>query len=69
MKAYCIVTIARQMNGDAVGIRFEKCYKDLSKAQAHADTLSKETIETVQSPQGPVQFSCERGVHEFDIEE
>lgn len=69
MKAYCVVTISRQVNGEAVGVRFDKCFTDLAKAQAHVNSLAKTMFETVATPQGQVQFSCERGLHEIEVEE
>jgi hypothetical protein len=63
MKAYCIMTIARQVNGEAVGVRIEKCFTNQEKAQVYINSLAKQVVETVNG----VSFSCERGLHELDI--
>jgi hypothetical protein len=69
MKAYFIVTIGRQLNGELVTVRFEKAFLELARAEMFVNGLAKQVLEKVMTPQGQVDFVCERGVHEIDIEE
>lgn len=69
-KVFFVVTIARQTEGEVVSVRFEKAFTTASKADAYAKTLAKTFTETINVPNyGPVQFVCERGVHDIDVEE
>ena len=69
-KVFCVVTIARQTEGEVVSVRFEKAFTTASKADEYAKTLAKTFTETINVPNyGPVQFVCERGVHDIDVEE
>ena len=70
MKVFFVVTIARQMEGEVVSVRFDKAFTTASKADEYAKTLAKVFNETIVVPDyGPVNFVCERGVHEIDVEE
>lgn len=69
-KVFFVVTIARQVEGEIVSVRFEKAFTTASKADAFAKTLAKTSTETINVPNyGPVNFVCERGVQECDVEE
>jgi len=70
MKVFFVVTVARQVEGEIVSVRFEKAFTTATKADAYVKTLAKTSTETITVPgQGPVQFVCERGTHEIDVEE
>ena len=69
MKVFAVVTVGRQVDGDMITVRFEKAYARASKADEYAKSLGKTVTESIPTAQGPVQFVCERGVHEFDVEE
>jgi hypothetical protein len=70
MKIFFVVTIARQVEGEMISVKFEKAYTQASKADQYAQGLAKTTVETITVPGvGPVQFVCERGVHEIEVEE
>jgi len=70
MKVFFVVTIARQVEGEMLSVRFEKVFTQASKADAYAKGLAKSFTETITVPGvGPVQFVCERGVHESEVEE
>jgi hypothetical protein len=69
MKIYFVVTISRQVEGEMMLVRFEKAYKDVVKAQEYANTLSKNFTEKVQTPDGLIEFVCQRGIHEIILEE
>lgn len=69
MKIFFVVSVGRQIEGEMISIKFEKAYKQASKADEYAKGLAKVYNETVQTEQGPVEFLCERGVHEAELEE
>ena len=69
MKVFCVVTVGRQVDGDMITVRFEKCFSRASKADEYAKALGKVTTETITTATGPTPFVCERGVHEMDVEE
>lgn len=67
-KIWVIVTVARQVEGEYIQIKFEKAYLQASKADEYVKELAKVYTETVTVPGvGPVDFLCERGVHELEI--
>ncbi len=70
MKIFAVVTIARQYEGDMISLRFEKAYAEISKAQEYVKQLAKTFTETINVPNmGAIEFFCERGYHEIDVEE
>ena len=69
MKIFFVVTVARQIEGDIVSVSFEKCFNDKDKAESYYKKLRQEPIKTIQTENGPVQFACERRIHEIDMEE
>lgn len=68
MKVFFVVTVARQVEGDIISVSFEKCFSDQDKAEAYYKTLRDEPIKTIQYETGPIQFACERRIHEIDLE-
>lgn len=69
MKAFIVQTIARQINGEYIVVKIEKAFSRASKADEYAKNLAKNYNETINTPSGPVQCLCERGVIEIEIEE
>lgn len=69
MKIFFVVTVARQVEGEMVSIRFEKAFTSAAKADEYAKTLSKTYTENVPTPYGNVEFVAERGIHEILLEE
>ena len=70
MNVFFVVTIARQMEGEIISVRFEKAYTSAAKADEYVKSLAKSFNETIVVPDyGPVSFVCERGVHEITVEE
>ena len=70
MKVFFVVTVGRQVDGDMITIRFEdKCFKQASKADEFLKPLARKWTESITTPNGPVQFLCERGIHEAELEE
>jgi hypothetical protein len=69
MKIYFVVTISRQIEGEMMLVKFEKAYKDIAKAQEYANTLLKAYTEKIETPDGVIEFMCQRGIHEIILEE
>jgi hypothetical protein len=69
MKVYFVVTVARQVEGDIISVTFEKCFNDKDKAEAYYQKLRPEPLRTLTTEDGPIQFACERRIHEIDLEE
>lgn len=69
MKIFAVVTVARQVEGEYVVVKFEKAFTRASKADEYSKNLAKVYTETIQSPAGPVSCVCERGVIEVEVED
>lgn len=69
MKAFAIISIARQVDGEYCIVKIEKAYKDSILAESYAKNLSKKYAESIQTPNGPIDCVCERGIFEIDIED
>ena len=68
MKVFFVVTVARQVEGEIISVSFEKCFSDQDKAEAYYKTLIVEYVKTVTTETGPVQFACQRRIHEIELE-
>lgn len=63
-----MLSIARQYDGDIISLKFEKTFLTEEEAKDYIKNLQKTFVETVQVPGvGPVEFFCERGVHELEV--
>jgi len=69
MKVFAIISIARQVDGEYVVVKAEKAFKQASKADEYAKSLSKRYTESIPTPSGPMACICERGVFELDVDE
>lgn len=69
MKVFFIVTVARQIEGEIISVTFEKCFSDQEKAESYYKKLRQEPIKTIQTENGPIQFACERRIHEIELDE
>lgn len=69
MKVFCIISIARQVQGEYVVCKVEKAFANSTKASEYANSLARQYAETIQTPSGPIPCVCERGVFEIDVEE
>jgi len=69
MKIFFVATVGRQIEGELVIIRFERAFKQASKAEEFAKQLAKVYTETIKTEHGPVELYCERGVHEAELED
>lgn len=76
-KAFAVVTVARQIEGEYVAIRTDKAYKKASSADAELKKLKaqyttpegKINPQKISTPQGDLECFCEVGVFEIEIEE
>lgn len=70
MNVFFIATIGRQIEGDMITVRFEeKCFRQASLADEFLKPLARKWTESITTPTGPVQFLCERGVHQAELED
>lgn len=69
MKIYLIISIARQVDGEYCVVKTEKAYVSEDKANSFIKNLSKKYVETIPTPNGPIDCVCERGIFEVDVEE
>lgn len=67
MKAFAIISVARQVDGEYCVVKVEKAFKDPNAAEELAKSLSKRYAETINSPSGPIECVCERGIFEIDV--
>lgn len=69
MKAFAIISVARQVDGEYVIVKVEKAFTDTTKAQTFAQNLASRYHEEILMPNGvAVSCICERGVFEIEIE-
>lgn len=68
-KIFCVISVARQVDGEMCVVKTEKAFKSASKADDYSKSLAKRYAESITTPYGPMPFICERGVFEIDIEE
>lgn len=69
MKAFIVMTIARQFMGEMVFVRSEKGFQDKVKAEEFAKSLSSVTEESILVPGvGQVRCAVERGLYTIEIE-
>lgn len=68
-RIFCVITVARQVDGEYVAIKPEKAFLKASQADEYSKTLAKKYAENVATPMGLIQCLCERGVIEIDVEE
>ena len=69
MKAFAIISVARQVDGEYCVVKVEKAFKSSKKAGDFATNLARQYAETVNTPSGPMKCVCERGVFEIEIDE
>lgn len=70
MKAFCIISVARQVDGEYIVVKVEKAFSSREKADAIARDLAHRYHENISMANGTsISCVCERGVFEIDIEE
>ena len=65
---YAIISVARQVEGEYIVVKPEKAFRSKQKAEDEVNKLAKQYAETIQTPTGPIQCVCTRGVFEIDLE-
>lgn len=68
-KIFCVISVARQVDGEMCVVKVEKSYRSASKADEYSKSLAKKYTESINTPYGPIPFICERGVFEVDVED
>lgn len=70
MKAFAIVSVARQVDGEYVVVKIDKAFLNREKAQTFAQNLAMRYNEQISMPDGTsISCICERGIFEIEIEE
>lgn len=70
MKAFALISVARQVDGEYVIVKVEKAFSTREKADQVARDLAYRYHENIPMPDGTsLSCVCERGVFEIDIEE
>lgn len=67
-KVYAIVSVARQADGEYVVVKPERAYFSKDNAEKFVNSLARQYAEVIQTPTGPVECVCTRGVFELDVE-
>ena len=68
-KVFCIISVARQVDGEYVVVKIEKAFTQASKADEYAKGLAVRYAESISTPSGIIACVCERGVFEIDVDE
>ena len=68
-KVFCVISMARQVNGEMVWNKPEAAFTSAQKAEEFAKNLARQYTESIQTSQGPVECFCERGILEFEVKE
>lgn len=70
MKAFVIINVARQVNGEMVFVKIEKAFKSYTKAEEYLKPLAKNSTEIIQNSNGfSIECSCMKSIYEIEIEE
>lgn len=69
MKAYVVISVARQVDGEYCLVKTEKAFTDSLSAETYANDLAKRYTEKISTPNGEIDCVCERGIFEVDIEQ
>ena len=78
MKLFCVITVARQVDGEFVFIQTQKAFKQASQADGLRDQLNKNEYHTpdgkpkpvfITTPQGSAQCICLAGAFELEVVE
>lgn len=68
-KIFCVISVARQVDGEFVMVKVEKAFAQASKADEYSKGLAMRYAESISTPSGTIPCVCERGVFEIDVEE
>lgn len=66
---FCVLSVARQVDGEMVVIKAEKAFSKASLADEYAKKMARNYTEVIQTATGPMNCVCERGVFEMEIED
>ena len=70
MKAFAIISVARQVDGEYVIVKVEKAFSSKEKADQISRDLAHRYHEEIPMPNGTsLSCVCERGVFEIEIGE
>jgi len=69
MKIFCVISVARQVDGEWVCVKTEKAFKSSTSAEKYANNLARNYAEKITTASGVMNCICERGVFEIDVDE
>lgn len=77
MKAFAVITVARQIEGEYISIKTEKAFTQASKADELLKSLKKKYVDEsgkikpikLQTPNGDMECFCEVGAFEIEVEQ
>jgi hypothetical protein len=68
-KLWCVISVARQVDGEWVCVKTEKAFKSSTSAEKYANNLARNYAEKITTASGVMNCICERGVFEIDVDE
>lgn len=76
MKIFCVITVARQVDGEYVFIKTEKGFLNSEKADAYLKNIKNQFVtqegkwkpQLISTPNGDAMCQCEVGVFEIEVE-
>jgi hypothetical protein len=74
-KIFCVITVARQIDGEYIFIRTEKAFKDAAKADDLLKKIKNDYVtpegkwkpQLISTPNGEATCQCEAGVFEIEL--
>lgn len=66
-KIYICVTVAQEINGRNIQIRVDKASRNKSSIDAFLSSGNNSWVEKIKTPEGNVDFYCERHPQEVDL--
>lgn len=68
MKAFLVITVARQIEGDMIWVKVEKASYKASMIDDFVKNKANQYLEAMDTEFGSIQCQCTRSVMEIDIE-
>jgi len=69
MKIYACITVAQEIDGKNLMIRFDKVTTKKDDLEKYVANNKSAWVEKMGSPQGMIDFACERHPHEIEVED
>lgn len=69
MKLFVCVTVAQEIDGKSLLVRFDKCSTDVKKVEEFIKSNKSSWIEKIPVDGTNKDFACERHPHEVEVED